>query len=75
MNDVDARARKDEPGTDADHLDRILGALTQLRLEHGDHACYDTIEEAVVARTQTIQRLRGALKAVAVVAGDGLSAC
>lgn len=62
-------ATRDVPGSD----DPVILALRQLRLEHGDHPCYDAIERAAIKRMLTIERLRGALKAVSVVAEDGLT--
>ena len=62
--DVDTRAQGDEPG------DAVTRALAQLRLEHGDHPCYDAIEGAVLANAVMVKQLRGALKAVAVIATD-----
>lgn len=73
MTDVDARDDEDA------ELVCIRNALTQLRLEHGDHPCYaviedvvDAIEDVVNARTRTISQLRGALRAVHAVAADAL---
>lgn len=63
----------------ADELACILGALLQLRLEHGNHPCYDAIErsatarqEQLLARIEEVGQLRGALRAVVAVASDGL---
>lgn len=64
MTDADAR------NADADH---IVAALKQLRLEHGDHPCYDAIDIATGELVQQVRQLRGALRAVVAVAADGLT--
>jgi hypothetical protein len=64
MTDADAR------NADADC---IADALRQLRLEHGDHPCYDAIEAAYEACSQEIRQLRGALRAVVAVANDAIA--
>jgi hypothetical protein len=64
MTDADAR------NADAD---RITAALRQLRLEHGDHPCYDAIEASAEAQTLLVRQLQGTLRAVVAVATDGLT--
>jgi hypothetical protein len=63
MTDADART------ADAD---QITAALRQLRLEHGNHPCYDAIEAAYEAQAQQVRQLAGALRAVEAVAADAL---
>jgi hypothetical protein len=65
---TDARATDDNA-----ELVCVRSALAQLRLEHGNHPCYDAIEDAIAASIRTISQLRGALRAVAVIADDVLN--